>query len=92
NLTGFEVHSEVSNNYGRADAVWLHKGLTVIAELKYSTEATCETLLDEAMKQIHTRQYYNQHLGKILLLGIAFSSVPDGKHIDICCRMETIER
>jgi hypothetical protein len=77
NLAGFEVHSEVSNNYGRADAIWKHNGLTVVAELKYSAEASCETLLDEAMTQIHERQYYNQYFGKILLLGIAFSTVPD---------------
>jgi hypothetical protein len=101
NFMGFDVHAEKSNNHGRADAVWKHKGLTVVAELKYSAEASCETLLDEAMTQIHERKYYNHCLGKVLLLGVAFSAVneslttnaiPAKPRINIRCRLEVIDR
>jgi hypothetical protein len=36
------------------------------------------------MKQIHDRRYHNRYLGKILLLGIAFSGRQPG------CRMEIL--
>jgi hypothetical protein len=85
-LLGFRIQGEKPNNRGRADAVWEQPGLTVVAELKYHAEKKIETLLDEAMAQIHDRRYYNPYLGKVILLGIAFS----GK--DIGCRMEVMNR
>jgi hypothetical protein len=81
-LLGFKIQGEKPNNRGRADAVWEQPGLTVVAELKYHAEKKIETLLNEAMAQIHDRRYYNRYLGKVILLGIAFS----GKEIG--CRME----
>jgi energy-coupling factor transporter ATP-binding protein EcfA2 len=83
---GFEVHPEVSNNLGRADAVWKQPDLTVIAELKYHKKKDRASLLAEAMKQIRERRYFNQTLGRILLLGIAFAGT------EIACKMEVIER
>jgi hypothetical protein len=83
---GFEVHAEVSTNFGRADAVWKQPDLTVVAELKYHKKKDRETLLREAMEQIHNRRYYNQALGRVLLLGIAFSGTETG------CTMEVMER
>jgi hypothetical protein len=83
---GFEVHAEVSTNLGRADAVWKQPALTVIAELKYHKTKNTKALLVEAMNQIHERRYFNQTLGRILLLGIAFSGT------EIACKMEVIER
>ncbi|MDR1169755.1 MAG: ATP-binding protein [Prevotellaceae bacterium] len=83
---GCEVHSEVSNNTGRADAVWKQPGFTVIAELKYHKSKDKETLLNEAMMQIRERRYFNLALGRILLLGIAFSGT------EIACKMEVMER
>jgi hypothetical protein len=85
-LLGFNIHGETPNNRGRADAVWEQPNLTVIAELKYHTEKKTETLLNEAMTQIHERRYYNRYTGKVILLGIAFS----GK--DVGCRMEELKR
>jgi hypothetical protein len=85
-LLGFKIQGEKPNNRGRADAVWEQPGLTVVAELKYHAEKKIEILLDEAMAQIHNRRYYNPYLGKVILLGVAFS----GK--DVGCRMETINR
>jgi hypothetical protein len=55
---GFEVHAEVSTNLGRADAVWKQPGLTIVAELEYHRTKDKETLLHEAMEQIHKRRYY----------------------------------
>jgi hypothetical protein len=81
-LLGFSIQGEVSNNLGRADAVWRQPDLTVVAEVKYHKKAKIGTLLSEAMKQIHEKRYYNQHLGKIVLLAVAFSGKNAG------CRME----
>jgi hypothetical protein len=83
-LLGFKIQGEKPNNRGRADAVWEQSALTVVAELKYHAEKKIETLLNEAMAQIHDRRYYNQYSGKVILLGVAFS----GK--DLGCRMEFI--
>jgi Holliday junction resolvase-like predicted endonuclease len=85
-LIGFKIHGEVPNNIGRADIVWEQPGLTVIVEIKYHTKKKINTLLKAAMKQIHDRRYYNAYLGKIILLGIAFSGQNTG------CRMEIINR
>jgi hypothetical protein len=60
--------------------------LTVVTEIKYHADKTIDTLLDEAINQIHERRYYNKYLGKVLLLGIAFSGKQTG------CRMEELKR
>ncbi|MDR2169504.1 MAG: hypothetical protein LBP59_05205, partial [Planctomycetaceae bacterium] len=60
--------------------------LTVVAELKYHSETKIETLLKNAIEQIHDLRYYNKYIGKVLLLGVAFS----GK--DVGCKMEVINR
>jgi hypothetical protein len=85
-LLGFKIHGETPNNRGRADAVWEQTNVTVIAEIKYHAEKKAETLLNEALAQIHERRYYNKYTGKVILLGIAFS----GK--DVRCRMEELKR
>jgi hypothetical protein len=56
--------------------------LTVVTEIKYHATKKIDTSLNEAMNQIHQRRYYNRYLGKIILLGIAFSDEIAG------CRME----
>jgi hypothetical protein len=81
-LLGFRIRAEEPNSLGRSDAVWEQPGLTAVAEIKYHAEKTIDTLLGEAMKQIHDRRYDNKYLGKVLLLGIAFSGKQTG------CRME----
>jgi hypothetical protein len=85
-LFGFKIRAEEHTSLGRSDAVWEQPGLTVVAEIKYHAEKTVDTLLGEAMKQIHDRRYYNKYLGKVLLLGIAFSGKQPG------CRMKEPER
>jgi hypothetical protein len=83
-LLGFKVRAEESNNLGSSDAVWEQPDLTVVAEVKYDAKKKIDTLLDEALKQIHERRYYNKYTGKVLLLGIAFSERQPG------CRMEIL--
>jgi hypothetical protein len=83
-LLGFRVRAEEPNNLGRSDAVWEQPGLIVVAEVKYHAKKKINTLLNEALKQIHERRYYNKYSGKILLLGIAFSGKQAG------CRMEKL--
>jgi hypothetical protein len=85
-LLGFKIHGEPSNNLGRADAVWEQSGVTVIVEIKHDAVTKIDTLLNEAMKQIHDRRYHNSYLGKKILLGIAFS----GQNVG--CRMEVLEQ
>ncbi|MDR2383919.1 MAG: ATP-binding protein, partial [Prevotellaceae bacterium] len=84
-LLGFKIRAEELNNLGRSDAVWEQPGLTVVAEIKYHAETKIDIMLNEAMKQIHDRRYYNKYLGKILLLGVAFSGKQPG------CRMEEVK-
>jgi hypothetical protein len=85
-LLGFVIRGEDHNNLGRSDAVWEQPNLTVITEIKYHAEKTIDVLLDEAIQQIHDRRYYNKYLGKVLLLGVAFSGKQTG------CRMEELKR
>jgi hypothetical protein len=59
--------------------------MAVVAEIKYSAKKKIDTLLNEAITQIHEKRYYNRYTGKVLLLGIAFS----GKNVG--CRMELRE-
>jgi hypothetical protein len=83
-LIGFKIRAEEHNNLGSSDLVWEQPGLTVVAEIKYHAEKKINTLLDEALNQIHERRYYNKYPGKVLLLGIAFSGKQPG------CRMEKL--
>jgi hypothetical protein len=85
-LLGFKIHGEDHNNIGRSDAVWEQPDITVVAEIKYHAETKIDTLLNEAMKQIHDRRYYNKYLGKVILLGIAFSGKQTG------CRIEELKK
>jgi hypothetical protein len=85
-LLGFNIHGETANNLGRADAIWEQSGVTVVAELKYHAKKKTDTLLNEALAQIHERRYYNRYTGKVILLCIAFS----GKNVG--CRMKELKR
>jgi hypothetical protein len=85
-LLGFKIRGEEHTCIGRPDAVWEQPGLTVVVEIKYHAEKTTDKLLDEAIKQIHDKRYYNKYLEKILLLGIAFSGKQPG------CRMKIINQ
>jgi hypothetical protein len=73
-MLGFEPQAEVMTNIGRIDAVLQHADITVVAEIKYSAKKGAVRLLNEAMKQINDRQYYEKYSGrKIILMAVAFS-------------------
>jgi hypothetical protein len=84
-MLGFDIHGEDPTNVGRIDAVWHQRGLTVVAELKYSAEKSADSLLTAAMNQIYDRRYYEKYLDrKVLLLAVAFACK------EIKCRMEKL--
>jgi hypothetical protein len=85
-LLGFKIQGETPNNRGRSDIVLEHPDLTVIAEIKYHAKRKINTLLNEAMKQIHEKRYYNKYLGRVILLAVAFS----GKNV--ACKIEELVR
>jgi hypothetical protein len=68
------------------------ENLTAIVEIKYSSQKSNETLLDEAMEQIRDRKYYEAYLNKpVILLAIAFTTQGNKDRLtDIACRFEKI--
>jgi hypothetical protein len=85
---GFKAQGELPTNIGRIDVVWQLPDVTVVTEIKYEVDNPLDKLLNDAMNQIHDRQYYEQYLGgnkKIILMAIAFS----GREIG--CRIESID-
>ena len=81
-LLGFHIQSEKITSRGRIDAVLQQDGVAIVAELKYHATKKLDTLLDQAIAQIHEKRYYEPFLDrKIILLGLAFN----GK--DVCCRI-----
>jgi hypothetical protein len=82
---GFKIEGEVMTGIGQIDAVLELNDLIVVSELKYHVKKKTDTLLNEALKQIHNRRYFEKYLHQsklVLLMGLAFS----GK--DVGCRME----
>ncbi|MDR1155319.1 MAG: ATP-binding protein [Bacteroidales bacterium] len=87
NVLGFKAHGEVPTGSGRIDAVLEQSDTVIVCELKYHSKTKTATLLRNAIKQIHDKNYYGKYLGKgkkIVLLGLAFS----GKEVG--CRMESM--
>ncbi|MDR1097571.1 MAG: ATP-binding protein [Tannerella sp.] len=88
NVMGFRAQGEVLTGQGRIDAVLEQPDTTVVCELKYHSKTKTVTLLRNAMKQIHEKNYYGKYQGngkKIILLALAFS----GKEVG--CRMNALE-
>jgi hypothetical protein len=79
---GFKVQSEVSTEFGRADAILELPEMTVITEIKYSSSKNTETLLAEAKKQILEKRYAEAYTGRIMLLCAAFTDE------EVKCRLE----
>jgi hypothetical protein len=81
-MLGFDIQGEIMTNTGRIDAVWHLPGLTVVAEVKYHTQKSVDSLLEDAMQQIRDKRYYEPYLDRtVALLGVACT----GK--DVGCRM-----
>ncbi|GHV61108.1 ATPase AAA [Bacteroidia bacterium] len=83
-MLGFEIQGQVMTNIGRIDAVWQLPKQTVVAEIKFHAKKDTDTLLNEAMQQIHDRRYYEPYIDKkVILLAVAFT----GKEVK--CRTST---
>ncbi|MDR0604134.1 MAG: ATP-binding protein [Bacteroidales bacterium] len=84
-VLGFDIQGEISTNVGRIDAVWRQTQLTVVAEIKYHFRKNIDTLLNDAISQIHDRKYYEPYLDqKVMLMAIAFT----GKKVK--CMLERV--
>jgi Holliday junction resolvase-like predicted endonuclease len=82
-MLGFEPQPEVMTNVGRIDAVLYNADITVIVEVKYSAEKGAERLLNEAMKQINDRKYYEKYADrKVVLMAVAFAAK------EVKCKLE----
>jgi Holliday junction resolvase-like predicted endonuclease len=85
-MLGFELQPEVMTNVGRIDAVLHHADITVIVEVKYSAEKGAERLLNEAMKQINDRKYYEKYADrKVVLMAVSFAAK------EVKCRLEELK-
>jgi hypothetical protein len=74
NALGFDFKGEILTNKGRIDAVWKGKDFVVVCEIKYSVKKTIIKMLEEALKQIEDKKYYEAYSSKkVVLLGIAFN-------------------
>jgi hypothetical protein len=72
---GFKINSEVSTEFGRADAVWELPEAIVIAELKYSSTGSPDAILEKALQQIRDQQYYAPYAHRPLkFLAVAFTN------------------
>jgi hypothetical protein len=84
-LLGFNIQSEKLTDKGRIDSVLEQDELAIVVELKYHASTKLDTLLTQAIAQIREKCYYEQFLGKkVILLGIAFSEKEVG------CRIEPL--
>jgi hypothetical protein len=73
-VLGFDIHGEIQTNIGRIDAVWRQRDITVIVEVKYHANKTLNRLINEAMKQICDRKYYEAYPdSKVMLMAVAFT-------------------
>jgi hypothetical protein len=87
-LLGFnKIDAEKSVAGGRIDILLKQPdGSIVIAEIKYHAKKRIESLLDDALKQIHEKQYYQPYANRnVTLLGIAFT----GNDVD--CKFEKLK-
>jgi hypothetical protein len=85
-MLGFDIQGEILTNIGRIDAVWQQPDLTVICEIKFHVDKNIDELLNEAMKQIDDRRYYEAYLDReISLMAVAFT----GKEVK--CRMKRMQ-
>jgi hypothetical protein len=83
-LIGFDITGEINTNIGIIDAVWKFPGHTIVAEVKRQVKkGRMTTLLNNAMKQIEEKRYYERFMneGNVSLLAVVFAEK------EIGCRM-----
>ncbi|MDR3244137.1 MAG: PD-(D/E)XK nuclease domain-containing protein [Elusimicrobiota bacterium] len=88
-----KVQGKVATNIGRIDGRLNKKNTAAVIEIKYSHEKSNETLLNEAIKQIKDKKYYEAYLDKpITLLAIAFTAGQNKDRLtEIACKFEKIQ-
>jgi hypothetical protein len=85
-MLDFDIQGEVLTNIGRIDAVLRLPYYNIVSECKFSAEKSLDALLNEALKQIREKKYYEAYMDKpVILFAIAFT----GK--DIKCKFERLK-
>ncbi|KZX14474.1 ATP-binding protein [Methanobrevibacter filiformis] len=95
---GFKIKSEEPINQGRIDAIFRDKNLIVITEVKYTQDErkTLDTIVDNALNQIHSKQYYRLYKNKkyeVILLAIGFKDTKINKKdiiTEVKCKIEKL--
>ncbi|GAA5818418.1 MAG: AAA family ATPase [Methanobrevibacter sp. CfCl-M3] len=95
---GFKTKGEVDISQGRIDATFRDRKHVVVCEVKYTQNQrkSLDGLVDEALSQIHEKQYYRLYLNKkfvVILLALAFKDVQiNEKDIltEVKCKIEKI--
>jgi Holliday junction resolvase-like predicted endonuclease len=95
---GFKTKGEVVINQGRIDAIFRDRKHVIVCEVKYTQNQrkSIGELVDEALSQIHEKQYYKLYLNKkfvVILLALAFKDVQINKKdilTKVKCKIEKI--
>ncbi|GAA5818066.1 MAG: ATPase AAA [Methanobrevibacter sp. CfCl-M3] len=95
---GFKTKGEVAISQGRIDAIFRDRKHVVVCEVKYTQNQrkSIDDLVNEALIQIHEKQYYRLYLNKkfvVILLVLAFKDVQiNEKDIltEVKCKIEKI--
>ncbi|MDR1243821.1 MAG: PD-(D/E)XK nuclease domain-containing protein, partial [Endomicrobium sp.] len=85
-FVGYEVEGEVHTDKGRADAILRKEEKVIVVEIKYGENKQAKKMLQEGMRQIRDKKYYEKYMGKeVSLLAVAF-----GKDKEIACKFESV--
>jgi ERCC4-type nuclease len=85
-LIEYEVEGEVHTDKGRIDVVLRREKEVIVVEIKYGENKQVKKMLEEAMKQIRDKKYYEKYMGKeVSLLAVAF-----GQNKEIICKFAKI--
>ncbi|GAA5819155.1 MAG: ATPase AAA [Methanobrevibacter sp. CfCl-M3] len=95
---GFKTKGEVAISQGRIDATFRDRKHVVVCEVKYTQDPrkSIGELVDEALSQIHEKQYYRLYLNKkfvVILLALAFKDVQINEKdvlTEVKCKIEKI--
>ncbi|GAA5819156.1 MAG: AAA family ATPase [Methanobrevibacter sp. CfCl-M3] len=95
---GFKTKGEVDISQGRIDATFRDRKHVVVCEVKYTQNQrkSLDGLVDEALSQIHEKQYYRLYLNKkfvVILLALAFKDVQINEKdvlTEVKCKIEKI--
>jgi Holliday junction resolvase-like predicted endonuclease len=76
----------VHTDKGRADAILKKEDKVIVVEIKYGENKQAKKMLQEGMRQISDKKYYEKYMGQeVSLLAVAF-----GKDKEIACKFESV--